>query len=168
MALNHVTLNGRIPGFDPAVYNEGEDGKSSFLVWSVNVKREYKKDDEQYYPDDLIRIKAWGPKADFIMNYFEKGDGIIIEGRLQKDDDYEDDEGNERKGELFVLVESVHFLDGAGKSSSDKSGSKSSGKSGKSGKSSKGSKSGKGSLPKPGSKSSGLPKPPKKSGNMPF
>ena len=82
-------------------------------------KREYKKEDEQYYPDDLINFKAFGPRADFIKKYFNQGDGIILKGRLQRDDDYTTEDGETKKGQLFVLVESVNFVGGANKDSND-------------------------------------------------
>ena len=145
MSMNKVLLNARIVGFDPACYKEGNGESKSVLIWCVNVKRDFKKEDEQYYPDDLIDIKAFGPKADFIMKYFKAGDGLIIEGRLQRDDDYEKD-GEQKRGQMYVLVENARFLDGSKNSDSSDSSSKSS---------------------SAGKKSSSLPKPPKKNGKAP-
>ena len=109
MSLNKTVLNGKIPFFD-AKYTAGDGNKKSFLMWSVSVPRDMKKDDEQYYPEDLIPIKAFGAKADFIMNHFPQGSGIVIEGRITKDDDYMDKQsGEQKKGGLYVLVQSVYF-----------------------------------------------------------
>ena len=116
--LNTVILNGVMPHFE-GNYKEGDGNSKSFLSWAVSVKREYKKEDEQYYPDDLINFKAFGPRADFIKKYFNQGDGIILKGRLQRDDDYTTEDGETKKGQLFVLVESVNFVGGANKDSSD-------------------------------------------------
>jgi single-stranded DNA-binding protein len=110
MSLNNVILNGRLPHFE-GNYKPGEGEKTSFLAWSVSAKRNFKKADEQYYPDDLIPFKAFGPKADFINNNFGQGDGIIIIGTLRKDDDYEKD-GQTVRGGIYVLVEQVMFADG--------------------------------------------------------
>lgn len=120
MSVNVVVLNGRIPHFDP-VYRAKEGDKESFLMWNLAVKREVKPKDAQYYPEDLIRFKAWGAKADFIVNNFTKGDGIIITGKIQRDDDYEKD-GEKKIGEMYVLVGTVSFADG--KTSKDDSSSK--------------------------------------------
>lgn len=111
MSLNSIVLNGSIPHFDPNTYNQGDgDQNKSFLSWAISVQRNFKKQDEQYYPSDLINFKAFGPKADFIMNYFKQGDGIILTGRLQRDDDYIDQNtGETKKGQLFVLVETANF-----------------------------------------------------------
>ena len=53
--LNTVILNGVMPHFE-GNYKEGDGNSKSFLSWAVSVKREYKKEDEQYYPDDLINF----------------------------------------------------------------------------------------------------------------
>ena len=117
MSYNHIGINGQFPHFDMN-YKEGDGDKRSFLSWAVSVKRDFKKQDEQYYPSDLIPIKPWGPKADFIAKNFNQGDGVVISGRLQKDDDYEV-EGETRKGQLYILVENVNFLEGAKSSGND-------------------------------------------------
>ena len=111
MSLNNVTLNGRIPHFE-ARYTAGEGDKTSFMNWAVSVQRDRKPADAQYYPEDLINIKAFGGTADFINNYFKAGDGIVIVGRIQKDEDYTDKEGNQQKGQLYVLVEKAMFQAG--------------------------------------------------------
>lgn len=107
MSLNNVNLNGKIPHFE-GNYKAGEGDKTSFLSWAVSVQRDRKPADAKYYPEDLINIKAFGGTADFINNYFNKGDGIIISGRIQKDDDYEKD-GKQMKGGMYVLVEKASF-----------------------------------------------------------
>lgn len=112
MSLNKVILNGRIPNFEATYYPQDGD-KNAFLSMSISVKRNYKKADEQYYPEDLIRIKAFGSTATFINDYFKAGAGIDIEGSLQKDEKYTDEEtGQEKGGGLFVLVEKVYFPEG--------------------------------------------------------
>lgn len=109
MSLNIVTLNGRLPKFDPK-YTKGQNGKS-YLMWALSVKRDYKPEGAQYYPEDLIRFKAFGPKADFIMNNFAQGDGINIIGKIYLEDDYEKD-GQVVKGQYYVQVDTATFPDG--------------------------------------------------------
>ena len=109
MSLNSVILNGRLPRFE-ANYKKGEGDKKSFLSWAISVRRDVKPADAQYYPEDLIKFKAFGPKADFIMNNFAMGDGLIITGKLQKEEDYEKD-GQTVTGGLAVIVDTVAFAD---------------------------------------------------------
>lgn len=108
MALNSVILNGRLPKFE-GKYSQGE--KSSYILWAISVRRDYKPEGAQYYPEDLLRFKAYGPKADFIKKHFSQGDGIIITGKLLVEDDYEKD-GEQIKGQMYIHVDSVSFADG--------------------------------------------------------
>lgn len=119
MSLNCINLNGKLPHFDNN-YKPGEGEKTSFLSWAVSVQRDRKPADAQYYPEDLINFKAFGGTADFISKYFNQGDGIVIQGRIQKDEDYEKD-GQTVKGQLYVLVEKAMFQ--AGKSGGSEGGS---------------------------------------------
>ena len=130
MSLNSVILNGKLPKFDPT-YKKGEGDKRSYLIWALSVKRDVKPEGAQYYPEDLLRFKAFGPKADFIMNNFEQGDGLIITGKLQKEDDYEKD-GQKVTGGMVIMVDTVQFVDG--KVSEKKSGGSGSSKPGIPGK----------------------------------
>lgn len=114
MSLNKVILNGRLPRFE-GTYKAGEGDKKSFLAWNISVKRDFKPEGAQYYPEDLIRFKAFGPKADFINNFFKQGDGLVIVGKLQVEDDYEDKDGNTQKGQTVVMVEDVMFAEGTTK-----------------------------------------------------
>lgn len=111
MSLNRIVAQGRIP-FDLELKN-GDDDTKAFLGFSISVRRNWKPEGEQYYPEDLIYCKAFKAKAKFIANNWAKSDEIIVEGRLQRDDDYEKD-GVTQKGQLFLLIEEVHF---AGKKS---------------------------------------------------
>ena len=114
MALNQLILNGKIPHFD-GTYKAGEGEKKSFMSWAISVKRDFKPADEQYYPEDLINFKAFGAKADFINKFFQKGDGLILSGRLQRDEDYTNKEGVAVKGQLVMMVENVCFAEGTTK-----------------------------------------------------
>lgn len=114
MSMNVVCLEGRIP-FDFEIKNAGE--KNAFIGMNVSVKRNYKPEGEQYYPEDLIYCKFFGPKADFVSNYFNKGDGITIQGEVRRDDDRPDpnNEGEVIRGQMYVNVVNVFFPEkGAG------------------------------------------------------
>ena len=114
MSLNNIVLEGKVPNFE-STYKVGEGDKKSFYSNSISVKRDFKKEDEKYYPEDLIRIKAFGTTADFLAKFFDKGAGITITGRLCKDDDYEDKDGNSQKGQYYVSVEHAYFPEAGNK-----------------------------------------------------
>ena len=110
MSMNLVVVNGRLPRFE-GTYRKGEDGKKSFLTWCISVKRDFKPEGAQYYPEDLLKFKAFGAKADFIMNNFAQGDGLIITGKLQVEEDYQDKDGNTVKGQMCIMVDTANFAD---------------------------------------------------------
>ncbi len=113
MAVNNVILQGRIP-FDLELRN-GDDEKKAMLGFSISVRRNYKPEGEQYYPEDLLYCKAFGKNAKFINEYFKKGDNLIIEGEVRRDDDYT--KGEETiKGLMYISVDKVHFQNGNTKS----------------------------------------------------
>lgn len=114
MSANIVVLEGRIPHFEPN-YKKGDDSKSSHYIGALSVKRNYKPEDEKYYPEDLIPIKTFGAKADFLYNNFKAGDGITIHGTLVKGDDYEKD-GEIKKGGLYVQIKEIFFTEGNSRS----------------------------------------------------
>ncbi|MED1125232.1 single-stranded DNA-binding protein [Bacillus atrophaeus] len=121
MSVNTVTLQARIP-FDLEIKNEDDD-KKAFLGFTVSVRRNYKPDGEEYYPEDLLYCKAFGQTAKFINNYFGKGSNLILQGELRRDEDYEKD-GETQKGQMYVHIVpgGVHFQNGNGESSGSNSG----------------------------------------------
>lgn len=112
MSMNKVMLQARLP-FDLEIKNGGDEAKA-VLQFTASVKRNYKKEGDKYYPEDLITCKAFGKTAIFINTYFKKGSNLIVEGELRRDDDYEKD-GNKVKGQMYVNVGQggAHFVDGA-------------------------------------------------------
>lgn len=120
MGLNVVILEGRIP-YDLEIKNGGNE-ESAFLGFSISVRRDYKPEGEQYYPEDLLYCKAFRKTAIFIDEYFAKGDSIIVEGQVRRDDDYENKEGETVKGLMYIQIQKVHFT--SGRKSGEKSSTK--------------------------------------------
>lgn len=104
MALNQVTLVGRVPFENELKGNEGNE----YLMFSLSVARDYKPEGEQYYPEDLITCKAFKGTAKFIAGNFPKGSYLTVVGQIRRDDDYEKD-GQQVKGQMYVLVEKAYF-----------------------------------------------------------
>lgn len=105
--MNKTLLIGRIP-FDMELKN-GDDDKKAFMGFTVSVQRDFKPEGEKYYPEDLIYCKAFAKTAQFINKHWSKGDHIIIEGRVERDDDFEKD-GATVKGQMYVKVQDVKFV----------------------------------------------------------
>ena len=79
----------------------------SVTSFSIACEKNYKDKGENKYPVDFFEIVAWRKTADFICNYFTKGQLIAIDGTLQTRN-YTDKENINRKV-TEILAESVYF-----------------------------------------------------------
>ena len=100
--LNKAFLQGRLTD-DPELKHT-PNGKA-VTDFSIAVEGGRKTGGERII--NFFKIEAWGSTAEFICKYFEKGQQIIIDGRLVATS-YTDKKNNKRK-DVFVLVESVSF-----------------------------------------------------------
>lgn len=105
MSLNVGTIQVRLP-FDFEVKGEGS---KAVVMFTGACRRNYKPEGAQYYPEDLITFKAFGSNAEFIGKYFKKGDDILIQYELRRDNDYEKD-GQTVKGQMYAHVVSQYFV----------------------------------------------------------
>lgn len=97
--INHVTLHGRFT--DVPQLRKTNSGKSvcSFTLAVDKVKRED--------PADFINCVAWERTAEFVNNYFTRGQEAVVEGRLSNRK-YEDRDGNKRYV-TEVIVQTIDF-----------------------------------------------------------
>ena len=100
--LNKVILQGRLAA-EPEL-GQTKSGKT-FTVCSIAVEDNKLIDGKRKV--NFFKAVAWSEKAEFISNYFSKGQYILVDGRLVSDT-YSDKKGNLRK-DVFVLVEGVNF-----------------------------------------------------------
>lgn len=56
---------------------------------------------------NFFKCKAWGNTAEFICKYFEKGQQIIVDGRLSVNN--YTDKDNIKHTNVFIVVEGVNF-----------------------------------------------------------
>ena len=75
--------------------------------FSIAVDRRYVKSGEERQTD-FINIVAWRQQAEFICNYFKKGQLIAIEGSIQTRR-YQDKDGNNRTA-FEVVANNVSFV----------------------------------------------------------
>ena len=97
--INHVTLHGRFT--DVPQLGKTNSGKSvcSFTLAVDRLKRED--------PADFINCVAWERTAEFVNNYFHKGQMAIVSGRGQNEE-FTDREGNKVK--MFeIQAANVYF-----------------------------------------------------------
>lgn len=101
--MNNIVLAGRLTQ-EPELKttNTGTEVTS----FSLAVGRDYARQGEERQTD-FINCVAWRKTAAFICTYFHKGDGIVLNGRLEGRR-YVDKDGNNRTA-YEVVVERVEF-----------------------------------------------------------
>lgn len=104
MSLNQVTLEGRL-----VFEKKFTDGEKPFIMWNISVRRDYKKQDESYYPEDVVPVKAWSGTAKFLNDHFQTGSSVILTGRLEKSDNYVDTAGETKYGQLYLNISQAYF-----------------------------------------------------------
>lgn len=100
--MNMVMLQGRLTA-SPESKTLGS-GKN-LTEFSIAVRRPGKDD-----VADFFRCTAWDATAEFVTNYFGKGDGIIVQGQLRQER-WEDESGQKREA-VRVTVREVYFPQG--------------------------------------------------------
>lgn len=101
--LNNVTLQGRLTD-KPEI--KATPSNKSVTTFSLAVERNETGADGNR-TTDFINVVAWEKTADFIGKYFNKGDQMLIEGRLQVRK-WQDTNGANRYA-TEVIVNRVHF-----------------------------------------------------------
>ena len=97
--LNKAILNGRLT--KAPELKQTQNGKS---VCSFTIAVDRSRDREK---TDFIPIVAWGKTAEFVNQWFGKGDLITIVGRIEVRN-YEDKNGNKRTA-TEIIAEEVLF-----------------------------------------------------------
>ncbi len=102
--LNRTILMGRLTR-DPELRRTQND--TPIVSFTLAVNRPKYKDADPVV--DFIDIVAWRKTAEFVSQYFQKGQLVAVEGRLQVRA-YEDKEGKKRKA-VEVVADQVHFAE---------------------------------------------------------
>ncbi len=107
--MNNIVLAGRLTKApELKATNSGVD----VLPFTIAVNRAYAKSNDEVTAD-FIPCIAWRKTATFISKYFNKGDGIVIKGRLETRK-WVDNNGNNRVS-YEVMVENTEFPQGKSK-----------------------------------------------------
>lgn len=99
--MNKIIISGRL-GSDPEL--KAAASGVEFCNFTVAVNRRVKKGEEQ--KTDWINCTAFNKTAAFIQQYFHKGDGIIVQGRMESSTS---ETGGEKRTWWAVTVEEVEF-----------------------------------------------------------
>jgi single-strand DNA-binding protein len=95
--MNNLTVCGNAS--EPKIrYTQSGQAVASFAVF---IKRKNKDGEQESTP---INVTAWGDMAENIVANVQKGDRVLVTGRLQENT-WTDKEGNERKGVELIADE---------------------------------------------------------------
>lgn len=108
--MNRVCLVGRLTA-KPELRTSANGVPST--RFSLAVNRNFTNTQGQREAD-FISIVAWRKQAELICNYFDKGNMIGIEGRIQTGS-YDDKDGK-KVYTTDVVVDQIHFIESKGQS----------------------------------------------------
>lgn len=103
--MNKVVLVGRLTAKPELRYTPQN---TAFTRFSVAVNRSFTNSDGKREAD-FINVVAWRKQAETISRYFDKGNLIALEGRLQTGS-YDDKDGNKRYT-VDVQLENFEFVE---------------------------------------------------------
>ena len=97
--VNKLIYQGRLTADPELKHTQSDVSNLEFtIVWSEKYKEAETK--------CFLRCKAWRNTAEFISNYFKKGQEIIIEGHMVTEQ-WED--GEEKKSRTICVIDKAHF-----------------------------------------------------------
>ena len=108
--MNNVNLIGRLTA-DPEIRTANNKDKTQIANFTLAIDRVGGEE------ADFIRCVAFGRAAEFVEDYFTKGQRVGVTGRIQTGS-YEDKDGNKRYT-TDVIVEHMDFADGKKDDASD-------------------------------------------------
>lgn len=103
--MNRVMLIGRLTA-KPEIKYTGSN--VPFVRFTIAVNRQFSNQDGNKEAD-FINVIAWRKQAEVICNYFDKGNQIAIEGRLQTGS-YDAQDGTKRYT-TDVVLDTFHFIE---------------------------------------------------------
>ena len=111
--MNKIVLVGRLTAKPELRYT---NSNTAFLRFTIAVNRNFTGADGKREAD-FINVVAWRKQAETISKYFDKGNLIAVEGRLQTGS-YDDRDGNKRYT-MDVALDNFEFVEGRNKAQTD-------------------------------------------------
>lgn len=103
--MRNVQVSGRIANFGK-VYKAAEGEKSAFCVVFINMSLDRKDEATGYTATVPVKVTANGYWADR-LNAFAPGEMVYLTGKLDKENDWTNQEGELVKGGLYVRCEMI-------------------------------------------------------------
>lgn len=122
--MRNVQVSGRVANFGK-VFKAAEGDKSAFCVVFINMSLDRKDEATGYTATVPVKVTANGYWADR-LNAFAPGEMVYLTGKLDKENDWTNNEGELVKGGLYVRCE---MIDNWAANADNAEGTKSAGKS---------------------------------------
>ena len=122
--MNKIMLIGRLTKDPELRYTQGGTAVANFTL-AVNRRFTNQNGEREA---DFINCQAWQKTAEFVANYFKKGQQMALEGRLQVRS-YDGNDG-QRHWKTEVVAEQIEFVGSKGNGSNSNNASGNSGGSG--------------------------------------
>ena len=103
--MRNVTMSGRIANFGKT-FKAAEGDKSAFCVAFINMSLDRKDEETGYTATVPVKVLANGYWADR-LNAFAAGEMVYLTGKLDKENDWTNNEGEIVKGGLYVRVDMI-------------------------------------------------------------
>ena len=103
--MRNVQVSGRVANFGK-VYKAAEGEKSAFCVVFLNMSLDRKDEETGYTATVPVKVTANGYWADR-LNSFAPGEMVYLTGKLDKENDWTNNEGELVKGGLYVRCEMI-------------------------------------------------------------
>ena len=103
--MRNVQISGRVANFGK-VYKAAEGEKSAFCVVFLNMSLDRKDEESGYTATVPVKVTANGYWADR-LNSFAPGEMVYLTGKLDKENDWTNQEGELVKGGLYVRCEMI-------------------------------------------------------------
>ncbi len=112
-SLNQVTLMGNLTRDPELRQTPGGQNVTSF---SLALNRSYKDQSGEWQEaTDYVDVVAWGPLAERVSQYLNRGSKCLVQGRLQS---RSWEQEGQKRSKVEVLASDVTFLDSKGSSNS--------------------------------------------------
>ena len=99
--INTITITGRVTAKPEAKSVKGRKEKTTVAKFNIAVNKN--EDTTFFFP-----VVAWGPLAEALDKYVNKGDKITVSGYLAYDE-WKNDDG-EKRSRVSIVAQSVEFM----------------------------------------------------------
>lgn len=103
--MRNVTMSGKVANFGK-VYKEAEGDKGAFCVVFLNMSLDRKDEETGYTATVPVKVIANGYWAER-LNSFAAGETVYLTGKLDKDSDYTNADGELVRGGLMVRADFI-------------------------------------------------------------